>query len=54
MSTDIEDLSKDPNNCANMKQEISHRTKRLADEEEGHSLKVSKVEDSGVSEIYVS
>ncbi|XP_037773071.1 cullin-4B-like [Penaeus monodon] len=52
MSTDLEDLSKDPNNCANMKQEISHRTKRLADEEEGHSLKVSKVEDSGASEIY--
>ncbi|XP_063600442.1 cullin-4B-like isoform X1 [Penaeus indicus] len=51
-STAIEDISKGPNDCANVKQEISHSTKRMKDEEEGHSLKVSKVEDSGASEIY--
>lgn len=54
MTTPLEDISKGPDECADMNQEINHSKKRQADEEEGHPLKVSKVEDSGASEIYVS
>ncbi|ROT84747.1 cullin 4B [Penaeus vannamei] len=52
MTTPLEDISKGPDDCAAMNQEINHSKKRQADEEEGHPLKVSKVEDSGASEIY--
>lgn len=52
MTTPLEDISKGPDECAAMNQEINHSKKRQADEEEGHPLKVSKVEDSGASEIY--